>query len=518
MITGRGWRESTQLSAKVRAGLVWSLFNNLVGRAGQVVIGIVLAHLLAPEAFGVFTAALVAFSLIVNVSELGVSVAIVREPERTAQIAPTAATISIATASTLALTLFFTAPWIASALHNPGATGSLQILSGALVIAGLTAVPAALVQQQFRQDVQMAADVTSLLTSLAVAVPMAVAGFGPSSLAWAWVASNTASAVVLLRFAGRAWRPGFDRAEVGGLLRFGLPLAGSGLLVFAILDLDYVVIARVLGPVALGVYVLAFNLSSWPVKMFSASVRSVSLPGFARLRGHPAELETAFTRSLSQLLAAALPVCALLAALALPAVRFVYGQRWSGAAQPLLWLAVLGGLRVAFELVYDFIVALGHSSTVFRVQVLWLAALIPALILGAHLGGIGGVGIAQLVIAGGVITPVYGFLLARRGVAPRGVVRAIVRPTLAATTAAGTAWFVHGRIDQPLPALAAGALAGIAAHLAVMAGAILRWRREGAGALTLGPDGIITDPGDRSGTAVTAPSEPNLEVAADVVA
>jgi hypothetical protein len=46
-----------------------------------------------------------------------------------------------------------------------------------------------------------------------------------------------------------------------------------------------------------------------------------------------------------------------------------------------VWLAVLGGLRVAFELTYDLIVALGHSSAVFRVQILWLVALVPRALL-----------------------------------------------------------------------------------------------------------------------------------------
>ncbi len=473
-----GWRQSDELGVKVRAGLVWSLFDNLVGRAGQVVMGIVLAHLLAPEQFGVFSAALVAFTLIVNVSELGVSVAVVREPERTEAIAPTVATISIVSASVLAVALFFAAPSVASALHNPGATGSLQILSGALVIAGLSAVPAALVQQRFRQDIQTAADVTNLGVSLAVAVPMAAAGFGPSSLAWAWVASNAASAAILIGFSGRSWRPGFDRTEVRGLLRFGLPLAASGLLVFAVLNVDYVVVSRVLGATALGVYVLAFNLSSWPVKMFSQSVRSVSLPAFARLRHRPEQLEEVFTRSLSQLLSLALPIGALLAALALPAVRFVYGDRWSGAARALVWLAVLGGLRVAFELTYDLIVALGHSSAVFRVQILWLVALVPALAIGAHVGGIDGVGVGHLVVALGVVTPAYLALLRGRGIGLRRVASAVVRPLLGATATFGVAWIVHRQFREPFVALAVAAIAGLATHLVVMWGAVGRWRRQ----------------------------------------
>lgn len=475
-----GWRHSDELSVKVRAGLIWSLANNLVGRAGQVVLGIVLAHLLAPSQFGVFAAALVAFSLVINVSELGVSVAVVREPDRTDAIAPTAATISIASATTLAIGLFCAAPWIASLLHEPGATGSLRILCGALLIAGLTAVPAAIVQQQFRQDVQMAANCTSLVVSVAVSVPMAAAGFGPSSLAWGWVASNAASAIILIGFSGRHWRPGFDRNEVAGLLRFGLPLAGSSLLVFAVLNVDYVAVSRILGSVALGMYVLAFNLSSWPVNMFSATVRSVSLPGFARLLSQPARIEAAFTRSLTQLLAITLPICALFAALAEPAVRFVYGDRWSGAATALVWLAAVGGLRVAFELSYDFIVALGNSAAVLWIQALWLAALIPALVIGAHIGGIRGVGIGHLIVAALVVAPAYLWRLARSGVRVERVARSVVRPVIGAIATFGVAALVYRQFSQPFVSLAVATIAGLLADLAVMWGMIHTWRSKGS--------------------------------------
>jgi PST family polysaccharide transporter len=352
----------------------------------------------------------------------------------------------------------------------------LRVLSLALIIAGITAVPAAIVQQRFRQDVRMAADVTSLAVSLAVAVPLAATGFGASSLAWAWVASNAASAAILIVFVGRRWRPGFDRREAGQLLRFGLPLAASSLLVFAVLNVDYVVVSRLLGPVALGVYVLAFNLSSWPVNMFSASVRSVSLPGFARLIDRPADLGAAFTRSLGQLLSVALPICALLGGLALPAVRFVYGDRWAGASKALVWLAIVGGLRVAFELAYDFVVAIGDSRAVLYVQLLWLVALVPSLVVGGHVWGIAGIGAAQLLVAGCVICPTYLVLLKRRHVVLREVARVTARPLLGAVAAVLVARLVYPQLQEPLAGLVLAALAGLCVDALVLWPTIRRWR------------------------------------------
>ena len=81
-------------------------------------------------------------------------------------------------------------------------------------------------------------------------------------------------------------------------MRVGLPLAGTSLVLLATLNVDYVVVGRQLGTTALVLYLLAFNLSSWPSNLLSIAVRRVAIPGFARLADERAELEPAFVKSL----------------------------------------------------------------------------------------------------------------------------------------------------------------------------------------------------------------------------
>ena len=63
-----------------RRRMWWSIANNLVGRVGTTLMGIVLARLLVPEDYGMYAAALVALSALLRVNKLGVSLAIVRRP------------------------------------------------------------------------------------------------------------------------------------------------------------------------------------------------------------------------------------------------------------------------------------------------------------------------------------------------------------------------------------------------------------------------------------------------------
>ncbi|HMA46567.1 MAG TPA: oligosaccharide flippase family protein, partial [Frankiaceae bacterium] len=256
---------------------------------------------------------------------------------------------------------------------------------------------------------------------------------------------------------------GFDREEAVELLRFGLPLAGAGLLGFAVLNVDYVIVGRVLGPTALGLYLLAFNLSAWPVNMFSTAVHRVSVAGFSRMLGDPDALHRSLGRSMTLLMAVTLPAGALLALLAHPLISFVYGAKWTPAARALQFLAIAAVVRVAIGLVYDFLVAAGHPGSNLRLQAVWLLALGPGLMIGTKVDGIRGAGVASAVVAAAVVLPAALLALARAGASPWRVLAGLGRPLAgcALLVAVGTA--VLAGVDGSFLELAcAGSLAALA--------------------------------------------------------
>ena len=101
---------SGSLLSRATHALGWSFINNAASRLGTLGIGIVLARLLGPHAFGAFAVALVALAMLLSFNELGVSLAIVRWQGEPSEIAPTVATISIATSVLIYIGCFFGAP------------------------------------------------------------------------------------------------------------------------------------------------------------------------------------------------------------------------------------------------------------------------------------------------------------------------------------------------------------------------------------------------------------------------
>ncbi len=451
-------------NGRASGALAWSFTNTVVSRLGTLAIGVFLARLLGPEAFGTYAIAFVALVAVLSFNELGVSLAIVRWPGDPAKIAPTVTTISIVSSLLIAGGVYLAAPAFATAMGDADAAGLVQLLGLSVVVNGAVATPAALLQRYFKQGRRAAADQANVWVGAIVSVALAVAGFGAMSLVVGRLAGSVVSAVLLVAFSPEPYRLGFDRSVVRPLLSFGLPLAGASILVFAAGYLDQVVVGTTLGSVALGYYVLAFNLSNWPMTMFSQPLRAVAPALFARLQHEPNQMRGAFTRTLRPLGAIALPTCVVLSVASPEVVGFVYGEQWLPAAEALRWLAVLAALRIFVELAYDYLVVLGRSAQLFTLQLTWLIAMVPATVVGARLAGIGGAALGQVAVVLLVVIPFYLFLLRRDGLRARGILRDVCVPVAGAAVVAALVAVVTTVVAAPLLALV---LAGVVALLAI---------------------------------------------------
>ncbi|UUU39252.1 oligosaccharide flippase family protein [Streptomyces sp. NBC_00162] len=419
------------LGRKVGSAAKWSLVNTIVMRLGNFVTGIILARFfLGPEAWGVYGIAQTVLLVLLSANELGVSLAIVRWEGDPRRFAPTVLTLSAVSSCLLYAVLFAAAPAVAGVLGSPEASGVLRVMCLCVVLDGLSQVPAGFLTREFAQGRRMAVDGLNFVLSTAVTLLLAVQGWGAMSFAWGAVVGNVAALIGCCLAAPGTLRFGWDREQARALLRFGLPLAGASMLALGVVNVDTMVVGSALDPLALGFYVLAFNISGWPVRIVSEAARRVSFAGFSRLADSPQALATGFGRALGVVTTATVPLCVLLAALAGPIVELVYGERWLPAARALPWLMALGLVRIGCELAYDCLVAIGRRRSLIAVQGLWLLVLIPALITGARGGGIVGVAQGHVLVAVVVVVPVYLLVLHRGGIGLGTVVRACAWPFL----------------------------------------------------------------------------------------
>jgi PST family polysaccharide transporter len=467
-------QDDKPLGARAGRALGWSFASTAVARLGTLAIGIALARILGPQEFGTFAVAMVALLALLSFNELGVSLAIVRWPDAPRAIVPTVATISVVASVIVYLGCYLGAPAFARLMGDDSATPVVRLLALCVLVNGVVAAPAALLQREFQQRRKMVADQITTWLGAFVSIAGALSGLGAMSLAIGQLTGAVAGGIALAAFAPSGLRFGFDPGTARALLRFGLPLAGASIVVFAVANIDRLIVGAVLGPVPLGFYVLAVNLSNWPVMMFSQPVRAVAPAALARLQGDPAAMRETFLSTAGLLASVIVPVCVLLAVAAEPLIRLVYGVEWGPASAVLPWLALLGVLRIVFELIYDYFVVLANTRVVFTVQVVWLLVLLPAVYLGARSGGSAGAAIAQFAVGLLLVLPIYLYELRRTGIAPGAFIGRLVVPVLGGGLAAALAYAAGAALQVDLAAVAAMGLIGVV----VMAALVYRSRHS----------------------------------------
>ena len=456
---------------QVLRSVAWSSAGALSMRVGQFLVGIVAARLLAPHDFGVFAITLAVYAIVVNVSELGVGSALIRQNENLEKVAPTAVTLSLLSATALAAILWAVAPLVAEGFGAEDATDPVRVMSIVVLLAGPSAVPAAILTRNFRQDLRFRADGISFVVSNGLLIVLALMGLGPLALAWSRVAGQLASVITLIIVAPK-FRPGFNRAEAAHLLRFGMPLVGANLAGFALGSVDSLVIGRLGGTVQLGFYTLANNIASWPLGLSSSVLVNVGLPLMSKVRGDTALLSRYLTNALRALSGVFFYVTAMCVGLAYPLVEAVYGVKWQGAAPVLAVLAAYGSARVIMALFGEVLVACGETRSLFWIQIVWIVFLIPAMIGGMLWLGIVGVALAQVVVGAALVLPLTVAVAHRRiGIPVSPVLLALIWPLVAAAMSGAVAHVVSLMLPGPWPALLGGGVAGTVVYAALM----VRW-------------------------------------------
>jgi O-antigen/teichoic acid export membrane protein len=457
------------LGGRIRSGAGFSMLNTIVVRISNFLVGAVLARtVFGPKVWGLYAVSQVVLAVLLSANELGVSAAIVRWDGDVRDFARTVFTLSVATSTLIYAGLYGTAPYIARLLGSPGAVGMLRILCICVIIDGLACVPLALLTREFAQGRRMVVDSSNFLVSTGVMLWLAFGGHGALSFAWGSLAGCAVALIAATVAAPHVTLPGWNTAQARQLLGFGLPLAGASLLALGVLNVDSAIVGHTLGPAFLGLYQLAFNISSWPVSSISEAVGRVSFAGFSRVAHSREQLAEAFIRSISLLMVLTVPACVLLATLAGPLIHAVYGERWVSAAHALSLLALLGLMRVAYGLIYDFMAAADRRNTLMGVQALWLAALIPVLLIGARVRGITGVSAGHVLVAAVVVGPIFLWALSRAGISVSSVVIACLLPFLGGAVMAAMSLFMIHLAGSGVLGLAAAITAGIAVYLPIV--------------------------------------------------
>jgi PST family polysaccharide transporter len=401
---------------------------------------IVLARLLPPQAFGLL-AMVAALGVILDLAkDLGLSSATIQKADLTEAQISSLFWINVAAGAALALALFLAAPALARFYAQPVVAPVTQWLALGFLMSGLTVQHWALLRRQMRFGAIAAIEVGADLAGFAVAIGLAFAGAG----LWALVAQRLVSPGVLLvgSWIVCRWRPGrpAGASGLGGLLRFGAAVTGSGLASALTRSVDQVLIGWLWGPMILGLYERTTRLLLLPINSINAPVYAVGMPALSRLATHPEPYRRAFRQLLQKLALLTMPPFAVICVTADWVVQILFGPSWRQAVPLVQWFAISATYLPVLMAVSLLYLTQDRTAEMLRATLMDSAICIVSILLGLVSGAVG-VAAAIAVVGLVVRAPTAFWLSTRQGpVTQRDVYAAVLPAIVAAVIAAACAW------------------------------------------------------------------------------
>ena len=463
-----------EFRAPVVRGLLWQLFGRGTWQLSQVVVVVLLAHVLTPREYGVAGMVLVIIAFEPLLAGTGLGSTLVQRPAITELDKSTVFWTNAGIGLIACLVGVAVSPLVAD-FYGTSEVGPLfAAASGVFFLSSLSSVQANLLIREMDFRMLELRSTAATLVGAASAILVAAEGGGPWALIVQQLAFYTVS-LVLLTVASK-WRPRliFSRKSLRELRSFGANVSGTILMSQMTQNADNVLIGRVLGASALGLYTFGYSLIMMPVSRIASPLVQVLYPVFARVQAERARLTSLYLRSLRIMLAITLPAMLGLIVVAPDLISVVFGRRWHDATPIVQILSAVGLTLGVSSLNATLLQAIDRTRLLLRYSVVLFIASLISFVVGLNWGIVGVAGCFAGVNL--FVQPVYLHLTARTiGIGLRECLGALAGVFQATALSIGTALVTRGLL------ISSGAPAGlrlaavIAAAAVVYAGALL-WR------------------------------------------
>ncbi len=372
-----------------RAGYAarWRLLSGILQGGLQFAVGVALARLLAPDDFGIAALASVVVGLAALLLDLGIGSAVIQRRELSDGHIRAAFTLGMVLGALVMALLWMLAPWIAVLMRVEALTPILRVESILFLLSGVGVTARALLQRRLSFRILFLVDLLSYAIGYAaVALALAMHGFGVWSLVAGAVVQSLLSNGLVLMVVRHPVRPLLRREETAELLRFASGSAVNGAVNHLAFHGDNLVVGRMLGTHALGLYARAFTLMMLPLGFMGNALFSILFPALSELQHERERFARAYLTATAGLTLAMGPVLAAMAVAGPHLVAGLYGEPWRGSAAPFQVLCAVGLLRVAAMPAGAVTHASGQVFAELRRQVVYAAWVLAAAFIGSAWG------------------------------------------------------------------------------------------------------------------------------------
>lgn len=373
-------------SENTAQSLAYSAMGDLGSRILILVGYIVLARFLTPAEFGLITIVAVLIAILGVIVDLGFGAAIIQRQDVTDSRTQTAFWTNTLSGTVLSCLMFLSAGQVAGFFGTPDLEFVVEAAAVVLVLNGMTVVPLSLLmkRREFRKValVELAAGISGV----GLGIVLAVSGFGVVALVAMMVSSSLLKLVLSYRYSG--WRPhwAYTRRDLEELASYGLPLSATRLYTQVAVNVDKLLIGKMLSTSLLGAYRLAFQIVELPTRVIAGIFHRVF---FSVYVDHGDDVDRIRKTHLLATRSVAFFTFPALLGISVLSERFVLvflGQGWIEMAPILSFLAIISLFRNVGVLNDVLYLSQGATGLQFKVVLLLRTVVILGVVIGVQFG------------------------------------------------------------------------------------------------------------------------------------
>jgi O-antigen/teichoic acid export membrane protein len=380
---------TTGLRQKTVTGLIWVSLTKFGGQIINFLVVAVLARILTPYEFGLMAMVYILTNFASLYAELGLGAALIQKQNVTQELFSSVFWLNVSSGLALTTLFFLIAPGIALFFDEPLLVSLTRVIALTFVIRSFGIIHNIRLTKSLQFHKLTTVELVSASISGIFAITLAFAGLGIWVLPIQYI-TNTILATLLL-WQVEKWSPSttFSWEAIKKVRKFSGYHLGVSTLNYWTSNLDNLLIGRIIGASALGIYSRAYATMLIPLSNFSFIISKVLFPSLSLVQIDEEKLRSSFLEVSRLVGLITFPATIGLMVVAESFVLTIYGPNWVDVIVPLQILCIVAVTHSVVTLNRNIFLAQGYTDIQFKMALVLRFNQMTWIIIGLNWGIIG---------------------------------------------------------------------------------------------------------------------------------
>ena len=378
------------LTTRSVSAATWELGSVIVQAVLQLAFMAILARFISPKDFGLYAIVNTVIAMVLIFSEIGIGSAIVQHKEISEQYLSTAFLLSIFLGALATGLTWLASPAITWFFKQPDVTHMIRVAGLTLFMSAYVTVATSLLERELLYRKLAIINIISYAIGFGlIGIITAILKMGAWAIVIATLSQYIIRAAMLLVTTRVVPKNVFSKYDLKDLLHFGAGISMSRLFNNFAYQVDVLIVGRLMGPTALGLYQMGFQIMDLPRRFLASVIERVMFAALTRIQDDTERMRTGYLQWLELTNVILIPVTVIFIIVAPEAIHVMLGDQWDSLIIPLQILFTTVPLRASVRMGDTIGTAVGKVYNIAVLKIVYALMIAAGVFAGVRWGLVG---------------------------------------------------------------------------------------------------------------------------------